>query len=105
MAVTAERVLADADLPGLFEAADAASLQGQREYVRSVRIRLVLAVAAALTGVVTWTVGTHRIDLAAFGTATILAVMAFFELNLGSAKPEELWYDGRALAESAKSLA
>jgi hypothetical protein len=103
--VAVEWGLADADLPGLFQSADTTSLRGQREYVNAVRLRLVLAVAAAVTGVMSWTVGTQRLDLVAFGTAIILTVMAAVELNLRSAKPEELWYDGRALAESAKSLA
>ncbi|MBB5956789.1 hypothetical protein FHS29_003382 [Saccharothrix tamanrassetensis] len=95
--------LPDGDLPGLFEAADAASLDGQRRYVRTVRLRLVLAVLAAVFGVFSWTVG--RIDLAAIGTAIALAAVTVTEVNLKSTRPEDRWYDGRALAESAKSLA
>ncbi|MBW4721215.1 DUF4231 domain-containing protein [Saccharothrix obliqua] len=95
--------LRDQDLPGLFEAADAASMSGQRRYVRTVRLRLVLAVVAAATGVVTVTVG--RVDVAAIGTAIALAAVSVTELSLKSSRPEERWYDGRALAESTKSLA
>ncbi|MEV0681477.1 DUF4231 domain-containing protein [Actinosynnema sp. NPDC050436] len=95
--------LTDRDLPGLFEAADAASLDGQRRYVRAVRLRLVLAVAAAATGV--WPLIVGRVDLAAIGTAIALAGVTATELNLKSSRPEDRWYDGRALAESAKSLA
>lgn len=100
-----ERGLADSDLPGLFEAADAASLQGQRQYVKAVRFRLVLAVLAAATGAVSWKVGVRGIDLAAFGTALALIAITVTELNLRSVRPADQWYDGRALAESAKSLA
>jgi hypothetical protein len=96
--------LADTDLPGLFEAADTASSRGQREYVNFVRLRLMFAVLAAATGTFTWLVA-HRVDLAAIATAVALAATAAVEVYLQSAKPEELWYDGRALAESAKSLA
>ncbi|WP_433262357.1 DUF4231 domain-containing protein [Actinosynnema sp. CS-041913] len=91
------------DLPGLFEAADAAALDGQRRYVRTVRLRLVLAVLAAASGIFTWLVG--RVDLAAIGTAIALAAVTVTEVNLKSTRPEDRWYDGRALAESAKSLA
>jgi SMODS and SLOG-associating 2TM effector domain 3/SMODS and SLOG-associating 2TM effector domain 1 len=101
---TAEQGLTDADLPGLFEAADAASLEGQRQHVRTVRFRLVLAVVAAFTGVFSWRVG-GRIDLAAIGTALALVAISLTELNVKSFRPADRWYDGRALAESAKSLA
>lgn len=103
--MTAELGLRDSDLPGLFDAADKASLDGQRTYVRTVRLRLVLTVIVAATGIVTWHVGARGIDVAAIGTALALAVITLTELSLRSSKPEERWYDGRALAESAKSLA
>lgn len=95
--------LRDQDLPGLFEAADTASLDGQRRYVRSVRLRLLLAVVAAATGAIPLHVG--RLDVAAIGTAVALAAVTVTELNLKSSRPEDRWYDGRTLAESAKSLA
>lgn len=97
------RGLGHDDLPGLFEAADSASLDGQHRYVRGVRLRLLLAVAAAATGAVPFVLG--RVDVAAIGTAIALAAVSVTELNLKAARPEDRWYDGRALAESAKSLA
>jgi hypothetical protein len=100
-----ERGLTDADLPGLFEAADAASLEGQRRYVTAIRFSLILAVVAAATGVVSWTVGTRGIDLAAFGTALALIGISGTELYVSTVRPADQWYDGRAFAESAKSLA
>ncbi|WP_410594030.1 DUF4231 domain-containing protein [Amycolatopsis sp. lyj-23] len=100
-----ERGLSDANLPGLFEAADAASLEGQRRYVTAVRLSLILAIVAAATGVVSWTVGTRGIDLAAFGTALALVGITATEIYVSSVRPADQWYDGRAFAESAKSLA
>lgn len=97
--------LSSADLPSLYEAADTASLRGQRQYINSVRLRLALAITAAVTGAVTWTMGADGFDIAAVGTAIALAAAAYVELSLRSARPEVLWYDGRALAESTKSLA
>jgi conflict system pore-forming effector with SLATT domain len=97
--------LHESDLPGLFDAADKASLDGQRHYVRTVRLRLILTVIVAATGIVTWHVGNRDVDLAAVGTALALAVITLTELSLRSSRPEDRWYDGRALAESAKSLA
>ncbi|HEV7648061.1 MAG TPA: DUF4231 domain-containing protein [Actinophytocola sp.] len=103
--MTTDLGLPESDLPGLFDAADKASLAGQRDYVRTVRLRLVLTVFVAATGIVTWHVGDRGVDLAAIGTALGLAVITLTELSLRSSRPEERWYDGRALAESAKSLA
>jgi len=97
--------LEDADLPGLFESADTASLRGQREYARTVRLSLVFAIVAAATGVVTWKVGGSGIDFAAIGTALALTAILVTELTVKASRPEDRWYDGRALAESAKSLA
>lgn len=100
-----EQGLTDVDLPGLFEAADAASLEGQRRYVTAIRLSLILAVVAAITGVVSWTVGTRGMDLAAFGTAVALIGITGTELYVSTVRPADQWYDGRAFAESAKSLA
>ncbi|HEX6343550.1 DUF4231 domain-containing protein [Umezawaea sp.] len=97
--------LEDAHLPGLFDSADRTSLRGQEEYGRTVRLSLVLAVVAAATGISSWEVGTAGVDLAAIGTAVALAALLLLQLAVGSSRPEDRWYDGRALAESAKSLA
>jgi hypothetical protein len=101
--VAPERGLDDADLPGLFEAADTASVHGQRQYAKTVQYSLVFAVVAAITGVFPWKVGAAQIDLAAIGTAIALVAILLLELNVKSVRPEDSWYDGRA--ESTKSLA
>lgn len=95
--------LTDDDLPGLFDAADTASLTGQKEYMRALRARLVLAVAAAVCGVFALPVG--GVDVAALGTGLALIMILLVEFALRASRPEERWYDGRALAESTKSLA
>jgi len=94
--------LSDEDLPGLFGAADAASLEGQSRYLGTTRLRLWLAIAAAACGVFPVKVG--QIDLAAIATALALVGVVLTEVGLRTDKPEERWYDGRTLAESAKSL-
>jgi hypothetical protein len=96
--------LADADLPGLFQGADAASVQGQRRHVRAVQLRLTFAIVAAATGVATLRVGAAGIDLLSIATVVALVIVVSVEFYLKSVRPEDTWYDGRALAESAKSL-
>lgn len=96
-------VLSDDDLPALYAAADTVALASQRGFLRRARASLCLLVAAAAGGVITLeyhgrVVGGF-VSLLAFGAA--LAV----QLSLSRARPEKKWYDGRALAESIKSLA
>lgn len=97
-----EESLANGDLPGLFQVADAMSMRGQRDYLRALRARLVLAVIAAACGVFAVKVG--RVDVAAVGTGVALLVMLLVEQHFRGSSPETRWYDGRALAESAKSM-
>ncbi len=103
MTAAARLRLTDEDLPGLFEAADSASVLGQRRYLGMTRWRLWLAIVAAAFGVFPVKVGV--VDLAAIATALALVGVVLIEIGLRTEKPEERRYDGRALAESAKSLA
>ncbi len=96
--------LTDRDLPGLFQGADLASLEGQRRHVRGVQLRLTFAIVAAATGVASFRVGATGIDLLSIGTVIALIVVVSVEFYLKAVRPEDNWYDGRALAESAKSL-
>ncbi|QUQ64294.1 DUF4231 domain-containing protein [Kutzneria sp. CA-103260] len=94
-----------ADLPGLFQAADGASGQEQRSYFRSTALRLGLAVLAATSGAVTLEVQSRGIDAAAIVTTLAFVgvlVVDVFELQT---RPGVGWYQGRALAESVKTLA
>lgn len=96
--------LPDEALPALFQAADQASLRGQRYFVRASGLRLLLLVIAAVTAVATWHVGKARLDIMTLVTATVFVATASVELYLLAEQPERAWYDGRALAESAKTL-
>ena len=90
------------DYPAIYQAADAASLEGQRRYFLAPRLRLGGLIAASLGGAFSWTSG--RIDpwgLIA-GAALLLALGA--ELFAAIAKPDRTWYEGRAIAESIKTL-
>ncbi|WP_214326849.1 DUF4231 domain-containing protein [Nonomuraea sediminis] len=97
--------LTDSSLPGLFQAADQASLAGQRRYLTASRTRLAFVLLAAAGGALSLQAGGTTFDLAAAGTAVALTATAFVEIWLLTEKPEQAWYDGRALAESARTVA
>lgn len=95
----------DSSMPQLFQAADAASLDGQRSYVGGIRRRLVFLIVAAISGIVTWRVGGGRLDV--LGLVGMLAFVGAIleESALWRRRPDKAWYDGRAVAESTKTLA
>ncbi|GGY94436.1 DUF4231 domain-containing protein [Streptomyces poonensis] len=90
--------LAEDDLPVVFRSSDAASLTGQRSYIRGTKFRLVLAVTAALCGALD-----HQVAL--MGLVAVFVLTICVEVWLLTGRPEQSWYDGRALAESTKTLA
>lgn len=102
---TSPSAVPDAVMPQLFQAADAASLQGQRSYVGGIRWRLTLLVIAAMTGIVTLRVGKGGVDvLGLIGVAAFIGAVSI-ESALWRQRPDKTWYDARAVAESAKTLA
>ncbi len=93
----------DGAFPVLFRSADQTSLRGQERYLRATLARLLLAVLAAAATAISLHIG--KIDVMAVIAALAFAATAFVEIYLLSERPERAWYDGRALAESAKTLA
>lgn len=95
--------LTDADLPGFWRDADEASRNGQKWTLIYERLRLGGSILAALGAV--FSLNSGGLDLAAL--VVLLGFMAALiaELAAWVHKPAERWYDGRALAESAKTLA
>jgi hypothetical protein len=94
--------LPDASMPGLFQGADELSLRAQRRFLLASRLRLVFVVLAAAGGAVSLQAG--AVDIAALVTVIALVGAIVAEVWLLIEKPEQTWYDGRALAESAKTL-
>ncbi|MFI0464764.1 DUF4231 domain-containing protein [Saccharopolyspora sp. 5N102] len=92
------------DYPGLFQAADGASVHQQRTFLRAVRSRLVLTVSAATFAAFALRIGDSQIDLFAVGTALAFVGAMVIELAIVGTRPDKVWYEGRALAESVKTL-
>ena len=93
-----------ADFPALCRSADRESLRAQRSYLRSLRVRLGALLVAAFGGAVTLTTAADfQIGggLAFLGFASALGT----ELFIATTSPHKAWYEGRAAAESAKTLA
>jgi SMODS and SLOG-associating 2TM effector domain 3/SMODS and SLOG-associating 2TM effector domain 1 len=86
----------------LFRSADATAIAAQRRYLLAIRVRLYLLVAAAAAGAVSVAAG--GVDWSSLAGAVALVAAALTELYLVRDRPEQRWYEGRAAAESAKTL-
>jgi hypothetical protein len=92
------------DYPALYQAAEDASMGGQNTYKRLVQADLALVVAGALLGALAFLVPKDYAAYFAAGAAIVLlgSVVAKFVAKQRSDDKE--WFDGRAVAESVKSL-
>ncbi|MFJ6150124.1 DUF4231 domain-containing protein [Micromonospora profundi] len=91
-------------LPGLYQSADTASITGRRHYFRAFGLRLVfVALAATASAMPLGHLG--ELEVSPLLTAILFFAAISVEIWLLQEKPTEAWYDGRALAESTKTLA
>lgn len=101
---TDELVLSDSHLPAMFRSADSASLTGQADTVRWSAAQLSLLIAAAVLGTVDLRLG-ERLNLGDLLAALALMGSLLPAVWLASKGPQRRWYQGRAAAESVKTLA
>lgn len=93
----------DQGYPALHNAANEASLTGQRQFLNALRWRLGGLLVAAAAGALV--LGTSVSILGAWAIVVGFALALCAELFTSIVKPDRQWYEGRAVAESAKTLA
>ncbi|POZ49687.1 DUF4231 domain-containing protein [Methylovulum psychrotolerans] len=91
-------IINDQDLPGLYQAADGASLRAQSIYFWGLGVYLVLLLCAALVSF-TWPTNI----LGALTSAALFLLTLGILIGLKVKKPDDIWYNGRAVAESVKT--
>ena len=96
-------LLSREEFPVLYLAAAHSSQLSQQRFLAASRLRLAALVTAAVCGTVSVFLG--RLDLTAVGAAAGLGAALVVEVYLLRVRPERKWYDARAAAESAKTLA
>ncbi|HUO41057.1 MAG TPA: DUF4231 domain-containing protein, partial [Mycobacterium sp.] len=96
-------VLEPEDFPALHQSADRQSLSAQKSFLFWFKVRLAGIVGAAIGGAIAWT--TRSIDIGGVIAFLAFAAALAAELILAVQRPERVWYEGRAAAESAKTLA
>lgn len=91
------------DLPALFRAADRTADEAQARFLLLTRLRLaglLVAAAGGAVGIRIW-----GIPVAAWVALLAFTAALASELMLALTRPERAWYEGRAAAESTKTLA
>ena len=90
------------DFPALYRSADRTSLAAQRRFLVALRFRLGGLLLAAVGGAISWSVGSVEFGglLALVAFAVALAAESYSALT----RPDRAWYEGRAAAESVKTL-
>ena len=88
----------EADFPALYNSADSASLKAQSDYFNVLRLYLFLLILAAFVSF-----GYPSNVYAAIGSALLFLVTLGILIWLKVQKPEDIWYNGRAVAESVKT--
>lgn len=97
--------LSRGNLSPLAEAASQDSMAAQRRYMTATAAHLTCLVLAALFGALTIRPEPAGIDLAGAGAVGFFASAALLSAFLFGTRPDRQWYDGRAAAESMKTLA
>jgi hypothetical protein len=89
--------------PELFTAADRAALQRQRRYLRATSAGLLAALVAAIGSAISVDL-TKNLDLGGLISAVGFLTAAVLTGYLYFRKPDQSWYESRAVAESIKSM-
>ena len=94
--------ISDTDLPGLYQSANTASIKEQSKYFNGILFYIILLTIAALFAFFS--------DSTPNAIAKIISAVLFLSslgvmIWLRVAKPDDIWYNGRAVAESVKTRA
>jgi len=95
---TTNMLMQEDDYPALYNAADAASLDAQCLYFNALRIYLILLITAAVMAFF-WAQNVYGAITSAALFLFTLGILVWLKVK----KPEDVWYNGRAVAESVKT--
>jgi len=86
------------DFPALYNAADIASVSAQSNYFTALKLYLVLLILAAFVSF-SWPTNVYGAMASAALFLVTLGILVWLKVH----KPEDIWYNGRAVAESVKT--
>lgn len=90
--------ISSSELPGLYQSANQASLDSQKNYFNGLKWYLILLISAAFISY-----ARPNDVLGAFLSASLFLITLSILIFLRVKRPDEIWYNGRAVAESVKT--
>lgn len=90
----------DKDLPGLFQSADTASVKEQKKFFNGIFWYLTLLIVAALFA---FFADDYPNPLFKIVSTVLFLLTLFIMIWLRVSRPDDIWYNGRAVAESVKT--
>ena len=91
------------DFPGLYQASDAASMQAQKNYKNIIAFVLISMIVASALAIYNYQDTEPKLWVYVI-SGVLLLVSFTLTLIIRTKKFEDIWYQGRALAESCKTL-
>ena len=92
------------DYPSLYRIADNVSLEAQKRYLKLFKIELGILIIAAAVGIFTFDKNELLAKIFAAISAVLFAASIVITSVIKISKYENTWYNGRAIAESVKTL-
>lgn len=89
--------------PNYFQASDKLSIDSQKYYLNIIRVDLLSMIVAALLAIYSFQTTEHKLGVHIL-TGLSLLLGLILTIILKSKKYEDIWYQGRALAESCKTI-
>lgn len=90
----------DKDLPGLYQSADNASIKEQKKFFNGITWYLILLIIAALFA---YFADDYPNPLLKILSTILFLLTLFIMIWLRVSRPDDIWYNGRAVAESVKT--
>lgn len=90
----------DKDLPGLFQSADTASIKEQQKFFNGIFWYLILLIVAALFA---FFADDYPNPIFKIISTVLFLLTLFIMIWLRVSRPDDIWYNGRAVAESVKT--
>lgn len=90
----------DKDLPGLFQSADTASIKEQQKFFKGIFWYLMLLIVAALFA---FFADDYPNPIFKIISTVLFLLTLFIMVWLRVSRPDDIWYNGRAVAESVKT--
>lgn len=103
MTTTEQTKITDDSFPSLFQAANQASVKAQQNHLRLMRIDIFLMIIAAALLAYSFSDETTKSILTITGAA-LLGLTILLTTLIKLIRYDKIWYDGRAVAESVKTL-